>query len=139
MKVAVKKVIEIEGVGIYREVSNWEEFTKWENIKDSMQIIITVDTNKNSLTSLFLGAFDDDDKKITIVMADCITSSSLQAVKDETKVDEKVICFKFIPINGSDNQFTIEDEQSQTVGSFIGKDINRDKEFTIRLKGSQLC
>ena len=80
MKVSVKKVIEIEGVGIYREISSWGEFTKWQEVKNPLMEITTVDVNENNLMGAFFGAFSDMDKEVTIVMMDSASAELLKRV-----------------------------------------------------------
>ena len=86
MRVEFKKVIEIEGLGLFKCESEWEEFSKWVCIDNSLKTFVSVDVDKNNiLVGLFGNSSDDKNKDISIVIASSIVSEFLKREKNETK------------------------------------------------------
>ena len=90
MTVAFKKVIELPNVGMFRKVSEWEEFTKWVNVKDETKAITTVEVGKQDFMMSFFASFtNEESQEVKIVLADSITSKLLEDTKTkDTKTDE---------------------------------------------------
>lgn len=69
MKANIKKVIEIEGIGLFKKEEEWNGLTKW-NLINSEEYIITFD-NLNSIDMLIKSIFSMDigNETVKIVFA----------------------------------------------------------------------
>lgn len=76
MKVQAKRVLEIDGLGVFKKDSEWNGFTKYNQIGGSNSFISISDTN-----GYMVDFFPTDDKEINIVSASPDIAVKLQELK----------------------------------------------------------
>jgi len=83
MKVEFKKVVEIEGLGLFKCESEWEEFSKWDCINDSLKTFVSVDVDKSNILVSLFGSDSDGKNELNIVIASSRISDFLNRDKDK--------------------------------------------------------
>ena len=78
MDVKYIKAIEIDGIGLFKRVGEWESFSKWESFDNPNENFISVDEAPEGMLKLF--TIDSGDSEINIIYATPVIAEKLEEV-----------------------------------------------------------
>ena len=78
MDVRYIKAIEIDGIGLFKKVSEWESFSKWESFDNPNENFISVDEAPVGMLKLF--TIESGDSEIVIIYATPAIAEKLEEI-----------------------------------------------------------
>ncbi len=86
MDVKYIKAIEIDGIGLFKRVSEWESFSKWESFDNPNETFISVEEAPEGMIKMF--TIDPGDSEINVIYATPTIVAKLEEINTAPEVEQ---------------------------------------------------